>query len=155
MILLRRCVLGRRRHIAHFHVSPPWWTARKVLQRFKLADIGEGITECEVIKWYVSFRKISLLSSYVVYGVLCGCATRSAKMNKRVLDCIPLNHPTSSLYHLTHTLLVYIGVYPPSPLSAPSSHSVRYRATKPASRSLVLTTVPSRRSSFKKGRLPK
>src|SRR6266852_5520625 len=59
MILLRqtRCALGRRRHIAHFHVSPAWWAARKVLQRFKLADIGEGITECEVIKWYVSWSR--------------------------------------------------------------------------------------------------
>ncbi|VDB85092.1 unnamed protein product [Peniophora sp. CBMAI 1063] len=28
--------------------------ARKVLQKFKLADIGEGITECEVIKWNVT-----------------------------------------------------------------------------------------------------
>ena len=49
-----RCALGRRRQVAHFHVSPAWWATRKVLQRFKLADIGEGITECEVIKWYVS-----------------------------------------------------------------------------------------------------
>ena len=56
MILLRqtRCALSRRCHIAYFHASPAWWAARKVLQRFKLADIGEGITECEVIRWYVS-----------------------------------------------------------------------------------------------------
>ena len=55
MILLRqtRCALSRQGHIAYFHASPAWWAARKVLQRFKLADIGEGITECEVIKWYV------------------------------------------------------------------------------------------------------
>ncbi|KAH9991057.1 2-oxoacid dehydrogenases acyltransferase-domain-containing protein [Russula vinacea] len=60
MILLRqtRYALGRRRHIAHFHVSPAWWAARKVLQRFKLADIGEGITECEVIKWYECISSI-------------------------------------------------------------------------------------------------
>ena len=85
MILLRqtRCAIGRRRHIAHFHVSPAWWATRKVLQRFKLADIGEGITECEVIKWYVS-QRYSLssrcpLSSHVVYRVLYWCARRNAK----------------------------------------------------------------------------
>ncbi|KAI9436918.1 CoA-dependent acyltransferase [Lactarius indigo] len=56
MSLLRttRCVLRRQNSVAHFHLSPAWWAARKVLQRFKLADIGEGITECEVIKWNVS-----------------------------------------------------------------------------------------------------
>jgi hypothetical protein len=56
MIILRqsRCAFSRPRHIVYFHASPAWWVARKVLQRFKLADIGEGITECEVIKWYVS-----------------------------------------------------------------------------------------------------
>jgi 2-oxoisovalerate dehydrogenase E2 component (dihydrolipoyl transacylase) len=37
--------------IANFHNSPAWW-ARK-LESFKLADIGEGITECEVISWCV------------------------------------------------------------------------------------------------------
>ncbi|KAF8502807.1 CoA-dependent acyltransferase [Russula emetica] len=58
MILLRqtRCALGRRRHVAHLHV----------LQRFKLADIGEGITECEVIKWSVSPR-----SSVSIFDPLC------------------------------------------------------------------------------------
>ncbi|KAH9020738.1 CoA-dependent acyltransferase [Lactarius hengduanensis] len=47
-------VTGKRSSVAHFHLSPAWWAARKVLQQFKLADIGEGITECEVIKWNVS-----------------------------------------------------------------------------------------------------
>ncbi|KZT24409.1 CoA-dependent acyltransferase [Neolentinus lepideus HHB14362 ss-1] len=36
-----------------FHSSPIAWASLKVLQKFKLADIGEGITECEVIKWNV------------------------------------------------------------------------------------------------------
>ncbi|KAH9053708.1 CoA-dependent acyltransferase [Lactarius vividus] len=56
MSLLRttRCMFRRRNTVAHFHLSPAWWAARKILQRFKLADIGEGITECEVIKWNVS-----------------------------------------------------------------------------------------------------
>ncbi|KAI0259313.1 2-oxoacid dehydrogenases acyltransferase-domain-containing protein [Gloeopeniophorella convolvens] len=56
MLLLRptRRVLSRQPHVAFFHASPAWWAARKVLQRFKLADIGEGITECEVIKWNVA-----------------------------------------------------------------------------------------------------
>ncbi|KAL1747349.1 2-oxoacid dehydrogenases acyltransferase-domain-containing protein [Schizophyllum fasciatum] len=35
---------------ARIHSSAALW---KSLQRFKLADIGEGITECEVIKWNV------------------------------------------------------------------------------------------------------
>src|SRR5580693_2174790 len=61
MILLRqtRCALSRRRHVAYFHASPAWWAARKVLQRFKLADVGEGITECEVIRWYVPCTRVS------------------------------------------------------------------------------------------------
>ncbi|KAI0292236.1 CoA-dependent acyltransferase [Multifurca ochricompacta] len=56
MSLLRqtRCVISRRRQVAYLHVSPAWWATRKVLQQFKLADIGEGITECEIIKWSVS-----------------------------------------------------------------------------------------------------
>lgn len=35
----------------HFHTAHTLLIARKVLHTFKLADIGEGITECEVIKW--------------------------------------------------------------------------------------------------------
>ncbi|KIK92352.1 hypothetical protein PAXRUDRAFT_580440 [Paxillus rubicundulus Ve08.2h10] len=38
---------------SHFHVLYPRLAARKVVHTFKLADIGEGITECEVIKWSV------------------------------------------------------------------------------------------------------
>lgn len=36
-----------------FHSSAICWG--KVLRTFKLADIGEGITECEVIRWYVAY----------------------------------------------------------------------------------------------------
>ena len=44
-----------RPHTAHgFHTSRVCWD--KVLRTFKLADIGEGITECEVIKWFVLLR---------------------------------------------------------------------------------------------------
>ncbi|KAI0285516.1 2-oxoacid dehydrogenases acyltransferase-domain-containing protein [Russula brevipes] len=68
MVLLRqtRCALIRRRNIACFHASPAWWAVRKALQRFKLADIGEGITECEVIKWNVSPQ-----SSIGIFEPLC------------------------------------------------------------------------------------
>ncbi|KAI0324346.1 CoA-dependent acyltransferase [Cubamyces sp. BRFM 1775] len=45
-ILLRS---GRHLPRALFHASP----AHYALKRFKLADIGEGITECEVVKWNV------------------------------------------------------------------------------------------------------
>lgn len=41
-------------NITYFHSSPAWLAAQKVLQQFKLADIGEGIAEYEVIKWYDS-----------------------------------------------------------------------------------------------------
>ena len=34
-----------------FHSSAVW---AKALKTFRLADIGEGITECEVIRWCVS-----------------------------------------------------------------------------------------------------
>ncbi|EMD41484.1 hypothetical protein CERSUDRAFT_110051 [Gelatoporia subvermispora B] len=39
-------------HAAAFHTSPLWYAGKSV-RPFKLADIGEGITECEVIKWNV------------------------------------------------------------------------------------------------------
>ncbi|KAF8959802.1 2-oxoacid dehydrogenases acyltransferase-domain-containing protein [Flammula alnicola] len=49
---LRR-LLGRPLAISYFHTTPTSWASRKVIQKFKLADIGEGITECEIIKWSV------------------------------------------------------------------------------------------------------
>ncbi|EIN13450.1 CoA-dependent acyltransferase [Punctularia strigosozonata HHB-11173 SS5] len=36
---------------SNFSCSAPYLSSRKVLQKFKLADIGEGITECEIVKW--------------------------------------------------------------------------------------------------------
>ena len=36
---------------AQFHSSPGWLAPK--LHKFRLADIGEGITECEVISWCV------------------------------------------------------------------------------------------------------
>ncbi|TFK48065.1 CoA-dependent acyltransferase [Heliocybe sulcata] len=57
MLSLRRRPLqllrGRPGRGSSFHSSAIVWASRKVLQKFKLADIGEGITECEVIKWNV------------------------------------------------------------------------------------------------------
>ncbi|GLB36821.1 putative dihydrolipoamide acetyltransferase component of pyruvate dehydrogenase complex [Lyophyllum shimeji] len=49
---LRR-LLGRPSVVSYFHTTAIPWASRKVVQKFKLADIGEGITECEVIKWSV------------------------------------------------------------------------------------------------------
>ncbi|CAL1696881.1 unnamed protein product [Somion occarium] len=43
---------GRLSFVSHFHTSYPSWA--KVHKTFKLADIGEGITECEVIRWSVN-----------------------------------------------------------------------------------------------------
>ncbi|KIM81862.1 hypothetical protein PILCRDRAFT_71619 [Piloderma croceum F 1598] len=55
MLLARhlRLLVGRPALRSHFHTTVPAWASRKVVQKFKLADIGEGITECEVIKWSV------------------------------------------------------------------------------------------------------
>ncbi|KAG6889293.1 hypothetical protein C0992_005709 [Termitomyces sp. T32_za158] len=49
--LLRRPDTIRR---AYFHSSAAFWATHKVVHKFKLADIGEGITECEIIKWSVA-----------------------------------------------------------------------------------------------------
>jgi 2-oxoisovalerate dehydrogenase E2 component (dihydrolipoyl transacylase) len=54
MLLTRplRLLLRRRPSlVSNFHYTTP--VLVKVLHKFKLADIGEGITECEVIKWSV------------------------------------------------------------------------------------------------------
>ncbi|TRM63036.1 2-oxoacid dehydrogenases acyltransferase-domain-containing protein [Schizophyllum amplum] len=61
----RRLRLASRRPAlsAHFHTSRALW---KSLQKFKLADIGEGITECEVIKWSVKAR-----SAVTTFDPLC------------------------------------------------------------------------------------
>ncbi|KIM47312.1 hypothetical protein M413DRAFT_440757 [Hebeloma cylindrosporum] len=48
-----RYLLGRPRAAYYFHTTASSWASRKVLQTFKLADIGEGITECEVVKWSI------------------------------------------------------------------------------------------------------
>ncbi|KAJ7649298.1 2-oxoacid dehydrogenases acyltransferase-domain-containing protein [Mycena rosella] len=44
------------RAVARFHASQTRWASRTVVHTFKLADIGEGITECEVIRWSVAPR---------------------------------------------------------------------------------------------------
>ncbi|KAG5650716.1 hypothetical protein H0H81_011263 [Sphagnurus paluster] len=48
-----RRLLGRPSVVSYFHTTPAYWAARKSIQKFNLADIGEGITECEVIKWSI------------------------------------------------------------------------------------------------------
>ncbi|KAF4623419.1 hypothetical protein D9613_001377 [Agrocybe pediades] len=52
---LRR-LLGRPLAVSYFHTTPNSWASRKVIKKFNLADIGEGITECEVIKWSIKPR---------------------------------------------------------------------------------------------------
>ncbi|KAJ7465960.1 CoA-dependent acyltransferase [Mycena latifolia] len=44
------------RAVARFHTPHLRWASRTVVHTFKLADIGEGITECEVIRWSVAPR---------------------------------------------------------------------------------------------------
>ncbi|KAG1784740.1 2-oxoacid dehydrogenases acyltransferase-domain-containing protein [Suillus plorans] len=58
---LRR-LLTRPTAVSHFHTFPPSLSSRKILQSFKLADIGEGITECEVIKWNV--KELGAIQSF-------------------------------------------------------------------------------------------
>ena len=55
MLLVKplRRLLGRPTAISYFHTTANSWASRKVIQKFNLADIGEGITECEVVKWCV------------------------------------------------------------------------------------------------------
>ncbi|GBE78587.1 hypothetical protein SCP_0114760 [Sparassis crispa] len=53
MLLLRSLRSCPQSFISRFHTSAAYWASRKSLKRFNLADIGEGITECEVIKWSV------------------------------------------------------------------------------------------------------
>ncbi|KAJ8586585.1 CoA-dependent acyltransferase [Rhizopogon salebrosus TDB-379] len=57
-----RLLLTRPAVISHFHTLPARCAPRKVLQQFKLADIGEGITECEVIKW--SVKELGTVQSF-------------------------------------------------------------------------------------------
>lgn len=50
-------------------------------------------------------------------GCYIGVPGETQRVDKRVLDRVRLNHPTSSLHHLTHTLLVYRSVSPRSSVS--------------------------------------
>jgi 2-oxoisovalerate dehydrogenase E2 component (dihydrolipoyl transacylase) len=59
--LFRRCPTS----VSRFHTANVLaFASRKVLEKFKLADIGEGITECEVIKWYTSKRSGTTIIVY-------------------------------------------------------------------------------------------
>ncbi len=88
MIYPLQRVIGRSskvyRHytLRGFHSSLPSYA--KTLQKFKLADIGEGITECEIIKWYVvswslafasaltaSYRSIKPSTTVAAFDPLC------------------------------------------------------------------------------------
>jgi 2-oxoisovalerate dehydrogenase E2 component (dihydrolipoyl transacylase) len=46
-------LLGRSWARFSFHSTAAFWASKRTVHKFKLADIGEGITECEVIKWCV------------------------------------------------------------------------------------------------------
>ncbi|KAJ3883403.1 2-oxoacid dehydrogenases acyltransferase-domain-containing protein [Lentinula edodes] len=51
--MFTRRLHGKRFLVACLHTSRRVQNSRKVIEKFKLADIGEGITECEIIKWNV------------------------------------------------------------------------------------------------------
>ena len=46
-------LLGRSWARSSFHSTAAFWASKRIVHKFKLADIGEGITECEVIRWCV------------------------------------------------------------------------------------------------------
>ena len=68
---------------ARFHSCPAWLAPK--LQKFRLADIGEGITECEVISWCVEipvqpkasldcarfYRSVKSSATVQAFDVLC------------------------------------------------------------------------------------
>lgn len=65
---LARFLLGRPSSVTRFHTSAFLLGAR-TLQKFKLADIGEGITECEIVKWYAaSSGRLFELNSLAVFN---------------------------------------------------------------------------------------
>ena len=49
---------------ADFHTTPS--SRGKVVQKFNLADIGEGITECEIIKWSVTTFHLQYLQVLIL-----------------------------------------------------------------------------------------
>ncbi|KAJ4488011.1 2-oxoacid dehydrogenases acyltransferase-domain-containing protein [Lentinula aciculospora] len=54
--MLARCLhklAGRRFLLSCLHTSRRVQNSHKIVENFKLADIGEGITECEIIRWNV------------------------------------------------------------------------------------------------------
>lgn len=65
-----RRLIGRSLVVSHFHTSQAFYGSRKVAQTFKLADIGEGITECEIVKWYEQVPAESSRSSYSIFVVI-------------------------------------------------------------------------------------
>jgi 2-oxoisovalerate dehydrogenase E2 component (dihydrolipoyl transacylase) len=65
---------------------------------------------CFMVPNYILYQNFP--SSYVVYGVLCSCGRTSVFLTR-----VPLNHPASSLHHLTRPLLVYRSVSPRSSVS--------------------------------------
>jgi 2-oxoisovalerate dehydrogenase E2 component (dihydrolipoyl transacylase) len=79
-------LLGRSQSISYFHTSATSWAFRKVVHKFNLADIGEGITECEVIKWSVR-RFRPELSNHLLNILLCD---RSVKPTARIQAFDPL-----------------------------------------------------------------
>lgn len=63
MLSLRSLRILSRRTTSHLHTTALLLAKKKTIQQFRLADIGEGITECEVIKWCATQAFHSHLSS--------------------------------------------------------------------------------------------
>lgn len=72
---------------------------------------------CFMVLTYILYQDSFPLKLCCLWGVIFVCQEKREGWNKRVLDRVPRNHPTSSLYHLTRTLLVYRSVSPRSSVS--------------------------------------
>lgn len=69
---------------------------------------------CFMVPNDILYQNSAPLKVMLFMGCYIGVPGETRKMDKRVLDCVPLNHPTSSLHHLTRTLLIYRSVSPRS-----------------------------------------
>jgi len=72
---------------------------------------------CFMVLTYILYQKKFPLKLCCLWGCYICVPGETRRVDKRVLDRVPPNHPTSSLHHLTRTLLVYRSVSPRSSVS--------------------------------------
>ncbi|KAJ7104962.1 hypothetical protein C8R44DRAFT_886971 [Mycena epipterygia] len=86
------------------------WVSRTVPHTFKLADIGEGVTECEVLRWDVAHRTSHLSHGFrsLVRGAERSAHAVSSAPGIDAASLLPL------LHHLNQQSLVPTRVTSPS-----------------------------------------